>query len=145
MDLPVVREATLEEILPLRKRMLIDGTGRPNPCFDGEEEPTTFHIGAFVGGACVACSTWMPSEWDGEPAWRLRGMATDTTWQGRGLGKALLAYAEEKLSRRGVDLCWCTARTSATTFYEKCQWRVIGNVFHIPGVGPHVRMIRSIR
>lgn len=144
MPKPLIREASLEEILPLRKRMLIEGTGRPTPYFDGEDVPSTLHIAAFDGEACVACSTWMPSEWDSCPAWRLRGMATDTAWQGKGIGRAILTYAEKELRRRGATTCWCTARTSAEQFYQKTGWRTVSEEFNISGIGPHVRMTHDL-
>jgi hypothetical protein len=84
----------------------------------------------------------MLSQWEGQPAWQLRGMATDSRQQGRGLGRQLwhAAAAEAHRDEPG-RLIWCNARTSAVGFYEKLGWRVVSEPFDVPTVGPHVKMI----
>lgn len=56
------RFATLEEILPLRQAVIIAGTGRATPYFDGDTAATTRHVGVFDGSRCVGCATWLMSE-----------------------------------------------------------------------------------
>jgi GNAT superfamily N-acetyltransferase len=67
-------------------------------------------------------------------------MATAPGWQGRGVGRSLLQYAEALLA--GDRLWWCNARASAIGFYERQGWTVVSEVFDIPTAGPHRRMIR---
>ena len=140
-----LREATVEEILPLREDVLIRGTQRVAPQFDGDRDETTHHFGAFADEHNLACVSFMASELDAAPAWQLRGMATHADWRGRGLGKELLAYCEQQLARGGTShIMWCNARVAAASFYEGRGWRGIGEVFEIEGVGPHLKMRREI-
>jgi GNAT superfamily N-acetyltransferase len=70
-------------------------------------------------------------------------MAVAPEMQGRGVGSALLAFAEAQMRvGRPVRAFWCNARTGAVRFYERHGWQAVGNVFEIEGVGPHLRMVK---
>ena len=134
------RRARVEEILPLRHAALIVGTDRHTDRFDGDEAPETIHVGGFLDDRCVACASIMRRDLDGRPGRQLRGMATAADLRGRGIGAALLRFAEQQV---GPDELWCNAREHAVGFYAGHGWRAAGAVFEIPGVGPHVRMVRA--
>jgi GNAT superfamily N-acetyltransferase len=68
---------------------------------------------------------------------QLRGMATDSAWAGRGVGKAVLEAAHELAGSRSL---WCDARMSAHDFYARLGWVAEGEQFDIPHVGPHTVM-----
>ena len=128
-------------MLPLRQRVLRPGRPPETAYYAGDELPTTRHFAAFDGDTLVGCATFMVSTWEGEPAWQLRGMATDASVQGRGVGRTLLAAATAALTAEsGVPLFWCNARTTALGFYERQGWRVTSAEFVIEGIGPHVKM-----
>lgn len=142
----LVRRAALAEILPLRHAELRPGLPRATACFDGDDEPTTLHVGAFDGTDCIGCASWMCRRWQGEPAWQLRGMATRADRVRRGVGRAMLEAGERLL--REVDdvrLAWCNARLAAVPFYERLGWQVVSDVFDVPTVGPHRVMTRRLR
>ncbi len=83
----------------------------------------------------------MFNELDGTPAWQLRGMATDTLYQGRGVGARFLAESERWLVERiDTRLFWCNARVPAVSFYEHSGWQCISQVFEIDTAGPHRKM-----
>jgi ribosomal protein S18 acetylase RimI-like enzyme len=67
-------------------------------------------------------------------------MATRPRARGRGAGRVLLdaciAHAREM---RGA-LLWCNARVPARGFYERAGLEVLGEVFEIPRIGPHLLM-----
>lgn len=144
-SLPVqIRAATLEEILPLRDEVIIQGTGRSSPEFDGDHAPTTLHVGAFLHGRNVGCGTFLLNEWKGEPAWQLRGMATAPDLRGKGIGAALLTEAEAQLrSRSPVRLLWCDARRVAVEFYVKQGWVIESEEFLTPGIGMQRKMTKG--
>lgn len=51
--------------------------------------------------------------------------------RGRGVAQALIADAEERMTRRGVATAWLACAIGnerAARFYEKCGWRRAGNV-----------------
>jgi predicted GNAT family N-acyltransferase len=140
----IIRTATLEEILPLREAVLIRGTGRPSQ-FPNDTETTTVHFCANLGGAIVCCATFLVSEWEGRPAYQLRGMATETSVRGRGIGARLLAFAEEYLMTHSrIRILWCNARSRAVPFYKKQGWDVVSDEFDVPNVGPHVKMRKRL-
>jgi predicted GNAT family N-acyltransferase len=137
------RVATLDEIIALRAEVIIAGTGRDSPYFEGDDAPETVHVGAFDAGtgACIGCATFLRSSWEGAPAWKLRGMATAPGSRRRGAGRALLACAEGHLRAISeVDVLWCNAREAAAGFYERLGWQRVGEAFDVPGVGIHYRM-----
>jgi GNAT superfamily N-acetyltransferase len=140
-----IAPADVEAILPLRDRVIIAGTDRATPEFEGDREAGTVHFAGRLQGEVIACASFMQRPYVGRPAYQLRGMATEPAWQGRGVGKRLLAEASDALRRRGARLLWCNARTLARTFYERQGWTTDTEVFEIPGVGPHVVMSRALR
>ena len=136
----------MEEIVDLRHVMLRQGLPREAAVFPADELSSSYHFGAFTPDAKnIGCATFHWSEWEGEPAWRLRGMATLTGFQKFGVGRALLGFAEETIRGESpVRLLWCDARTPAAPFYERQGWRVVSEEFFIPTAGPHFKMVKRM-
>jgi len=147
-----IRRAAVEEILPLRHRILRAGLPPESARFDGDEAETTRHWAALTAEAdgraedkVVACLSLMLNFWNGEPAWQLRGMAVDEAHQGLGLGQDLLMRAEAAVANEEkAGWLWCNARTPAAGFYQKQGWTVVSEVFEIPTAGPHVKMSKRL-
>ena len=141
-----LRQAAVEEIIPLRHRILRAGLPIEEAHFDGDREPTTHHVAAFDGMAAVGCATLVLNPWEGEPAWQLRGMATDAAWQRCGVGQAVWQYAVDcAIESSPVRLLWCNARVPALEFYKRQGWEVVSEQFEIPTAGPHRKMIRNLK
>lgn len=139
------RRASIEEIIQLRHDLLIVGTDRTSPYFDGDHDPTTFHFGVFYGDQVIGCLTFIRKDWENHPAWQLRGMAIHPDYQGKGVGKWLLQEAETWLLEQfAIRLLWCNARTDAVPFYQKQGWQLRSDEFIIPGVGPHFKMTKEL-
>jgi predicted GNAT family N-acyltransferase len=140
------RKASIEDIIDLRDRILIRGTHRISADFEGDREAETRHYGAFEDQTCVACVSLMKSEWEGTPAWQLRGMAVEEGWQGQGLGRKLLHFLEADVrASDGPNIMWCNAREPAVAFYERMGWSTASERFIIEDVGPHLKMVRMMR
>lgn len=138
------RRARLEEILSLREAVIIAGTNRPSE-FPGDRDGETIHFGAFAGEKNVCCGTFLLTDWFGEPAYQLRGMATAPELRGKGIGAAMLAAAERYIAENTpVRQLWCSARLGAVAFYQKLGWSVISDIYEVPNVGPHRKMCRRI-
>jgi predicted GNAT family N-acyltransferase len=136
------RRVPVDVILPLRQEVLRPGRPIETARFDGDHDAGARHYAALSGDRPVACLSLMPSQWEGHPAWQLRGMATDAIHQGRGLGRRVWSTAlEEAVAEEPGRPFWCNARTSAIGFYEKLGWRVASEPFDMPAVGPHVKMV----
>ena len=122
--------------LELRYRVLREPLGLPKSAsaFAGDDAPETTHLIAVTdSGDAIGCATLLR---DGD-ALQLRGMAVDDGWHGKGVGRAILDAVYAQAQGRAL---WCNARLTAEPFYSKCDWEPEGDVFDVPGVGPHVVM-----
>ena len=141
---------SISEIIDLRHRLLRAGLPLEAAQFPGDDEQTTWHIGVFYASfgadaALVSCGSFMLNSYKNEPAWQLRGMATETGFQGKGFGGKLLACAEAKIVEGSkLSRFWCNARVPAVPFYQKHGWKVDSEEFDIPTAGPHRKMIKKI-
>jgi GNAT superfamily N-acetyltransferase len=142
-----LRRGSLEEIVDLRHVALRAGLPREAAIFDGDHDASTRHYAAFGGPGMrvVGCATLHLNSWNGQPAWQLRGMATDPSVRGTGVGRRLLEFAERDLADApAVQQLWCNARVPAVGFYQRAGWVVASEVFDIPTAGPHVRMTKRL-
>ena len=84
-----------------------------------------------------------PTASAGVPSFRLRGMAVDPLWQGRGVGTKLWGAAADRLLQREVEVCWANARDTALEFYVKLGWQVVGGGFAgAQGLPHHLVVVR---
>jgi GNAT superfamily N-acetyltransferase len=144
MDIEI-RLTSIDEIVELRWKILRTGLPRESASFPGDELSTTLHIGAFDADLCVGCASFMQNEWDGAPAWQLRGMAVEESYRSQGIGREILVFADEQIRQRGYSSqLWCNARTPAVRFYQTVGWQTTGDEFVIPTAGPHFKMHRVL-
>lgn len=136
-----IRRVDINEIIDLRHAVLRFGRPRDTACFDGDDDPETWHIAAFDNDHVIGCVTLLPSTHDDQPAWQLRGMAVSPDARGQGIGGMLLKHIDTHLPP--PTIIWCNARLPAVAFYEKNHWIVFGDPFDVPEVGPHRRMKRE--
>lgn len=116
----------------LRRRVLRDGTASDIVEFDGDDLPTTFHLGIREDDTVVAVSTWLRRSLASDPdrpAHQLRGMATAPGRQGRGVGSELLAAGIQACGERGSEIVWAHARCTALEFYERHGFSVCGDEY----------------
>jgi predicted GNAT family N-acyltransferase len=138
---------SIDVIVDLRHRMLRAGMPKEAAQFPGDDAPSTWHVGVFASAENnappLSCASFMLNSYKEEPAWQLRGMATDNAHQSKGLGGKLLACAESEIVKESnVRLFWCNARVPAVPFYERHGWKIDSDEFDIPTAGPHRKMIK---
>jgi GNAT superfamily N-acetyltransferase len=93
--------------------------------FAGDCDATALHFAATIDGDAVPCRSLYASQWTGRSIWQLRGMATDASFQGQGIGRLLLDYtAVEAVAAQPSWPIGCNARVSAIGFYRKANWTV---------------------
>lgn len=137
-----MNRCSIEEVVPLRHRVLRVGRPRESAYFDNDHESGTVHYGLFTEAGIVVCLTLIRSVYDGSPAWQLRGMATDTSFQGMGWGSVLMDFALKDISSEGfATTFWCNARKGAVSFYEKNGWNIVSDEYEYGGNGPHYKMV----
>ena len=147
-----VRPITAAETRPIRSEILRPGHPPESLVYPGDDAPDSFHAGAFVEGALVGIATVYPepmptapdADLDPSSAFRLRGMATRTGLQGRGIGRAVLGRCIEHVRDCGADVLWCNARTVALGFYKRLGFQTLGDEFDIAGIGPHFVMWKAV-
>jgi GNAT superfamily N-acetyltransferase len=146
----VVREATADEVRPLRLGVLRPHAPVVPAAYD--LEPDTVHIGAFDGTTVVGCATVFPEPFvhddpptDDPKAWRLRGMAVAPDRQGQGIGRLVLEAATAAAAQRGAPLLWANGRVTAMSFYQRLGWEAVGEVFSYgPANLAHLVIVRRL-
>jgi GNAT superfamily N-acetyltransferase len=144
-----VRPVDPAAALPLRRRVLRPHQTVAELAAEDRTHADLVYFAAFDDDRVVAiasvCREAPPWAGDGEPGWRLRGMATDEGDRGRGFGAAALRAVIEYVAAHGGDALWCSARLPAVGFYERARFRTRGESWVDPVLGPHIMMERSIR
>ena len=97
-------------------------------CFDEEEND--------LMGCCIL------SKIDGNTI-QLRQMAVSKKFQGEGIGKLVVGYAEEVSKAEGYCKIVLHARKSVKGFYEKLGYSIIGKEFIEVSI-PHFEMEKTI-
>jgi len=134
---------SVEEIRPLRLKVLRPGCDKTSVIYSCDSDNTCFHVAAKNKKKVIGIATFYKcqhKEIKGVNTFRLRGMATDTDNQQKGIGKKVLKYAFKELIKKKVDILWCNARLIAVPFYEKIGFKIHGDIFEIKNIGAHYDM-----
>ena len=128
-----IRPMTSLEVRPLRLEVLRAGMVNQTVHFDGDDDPTTIHLGAFDQDQNnVGVSTWMQRPFplaEEHKALQLRGMATAVNVQGQGIGALLLIAGQSHGREIGAHLIWANARDAALNFYNRHGYSTVGEGF----------------
>ncbi len=141
-------ESKVEDIIPLRHKVLRIGRPIETCHFSGDNDQSTYHFSAKYKDEVVGCLSFMlatHSNFEEEKAYQLRGMAVSPEYRGRRIGEQLLSYAENALVKKGFRFIWCNARETAIRFYEKQAYTSYGRVYHIPKIGNHMTMYKYLK
>ena len=106
--------------------------------FTGEED--SFHLGGFVDGRLVGTLILRPLD---RPTLKMRQVAVAPEWQGRGVGTALVVYAEQFAIARGYAVLVAHARGTALNFYRKLGYQEEGEPFLEIGI-PHINIRKTL-
>lgn len=131
---------------PLRLEVLRPGRPAQDAVYPGDDDNTSVHFAAEAARAVVGIASLYAQTRPGgpSPAWRLRGMATAPKARGAGVGAALLRACIDHVAAHGGGELWCNARVSASGFYARHGFGVVGERFEIEGIGAHEVMRRTI-
>ena len=92
-----------------------------------ELEKNNLLMGAYEDDQMLGCCMLVEEE---PETVRLRQMAVLNDLQGKGIGKALMQFAENLARDRGYKKIIMHARKNALGFYEKMGYRKVGEEFH---------------
>lgn len=143
----MIKFITTQEVLPLRNEILRNGKLQLQECvFANDDEASTFHLGYYVADELVCIASFHKQshpDFAGE-AFQLRGMATNTSHQGKGIGNKLVNFAIVYLRGQKINYLWCNAREKAFKFYLSLGFEFISEPFEIEEIGVHKVMYLKI-
>jgi predicted GNAT family N-acyltransferase len=143
-----IRTITPAETVTLRQ-LLLRPHQKPEECvYPHDNSERSFHLGAFADQQQVSIASFLHDSYpelpEPESQYRIRGMATLTEFRNAGIGTELLTKGLTMLKEKRALRVWCNARESAFTFYEKAGFVALGDMFELPGIGPHKVLWRKV-
>lgn len=136
-----------QEVVEIRHKVLKIGQPIETCYFEGDLDEGTKHFGAFLNNELVGAATMMYKEtntYKVHPVYRLTGLSVLQENQHHHIGKRLLHFAEENISRRGSVVIWCFARVAALPFYKKHGYLLNVQEVLIPHIGSHRIMFKFV-
>jgi predicted GNAT family N-acyltransferase len=128
------------EMTRLREQILRRPLGLTLDSEELETERPHVHIGAFEEDSLLGCCMLVRED---DRTVRLRQMAVSDKLQRKGVGKALMSFAENIARDQGYRNLIMHARQHAIGFYEKMGYRVTSTEFTEVTI-PHVVMEKSL-
>lgn len=143
----MIRRITQQEVFPLRSAVLRNNKPEEECVLPTDSAEGIFHLGYFEEERLICIGTFFPEDYpeQGSRGFRLRGMATDPDFAGKGFGARLINFAINELTSAQASYIWCNARSTAVGFYQKLGFEVISAEFEVPGIGPHFDMRYQIK
>ena len=132
--------AEYQQMLKLRDDILRKPLGLTFSKEELEKEKNNLLMAAYEDDQMLGCC--MLVEEDPQTV-RLRQMAVLNDLQGKGIGKALMNFAENLARDRGYKKITMHARKNAIGFYEKMGYKQVGNEFQEITI-PHYVMEKQL-
>jgi predicted GNAT family N-acyltransferase len=129
-----------QQMLDLRDEILRKPLGLHFSHDELEKEKNNLHIAAYEDDQMLGCCMLVEEE---PETVRLRQMAVINDLQGKGIGKALMQFAENLARDRGYKRITMHARKNALGFYEKMGYKQIGQEFQEITI-PHFVMEKEL-
>lgn len=129
-----------QKMLALRELILRKPLGLNFQDTELDKEKDNILIGAFEEDDILGCCMLVE---ENSRIIRLRQMAVLNTLQGKGIGSAILNFAENIARDRGYKVLSMHARKNATGFYEKMGYKICGDEFTEVTI-PHYVMEKNL-
>lgn len=131
-----------DDLVQLRYKILLEPLGLKFLDMHRNKEAGYLHIGcieslddALVGGLILAPVN--------NEEIRLMQVAVDNKYQGEGIGRELVRYAERRAKEAGYSRIVMHAMLSVVNFYEKLGYRQEGEIFEENGI-TFARMVKNL-
>lgn len=132
-----------DELVQLRYKILLEPLGLKFLDMHRDKEAGYLHIGCIeslddrlVGGLILAPI-------DNENI-RLMQVAVDTRYQGEGIGRDMIKYAEKRAKEAGFKQIAMHAMLSVVNFYEKIGYVQEGEIFEEKGI-TFAKMVKKLK
>ncbi len=129
-----------QQMVKLRNDMLRKPLGLGFTDDELESEKDNMLIGAFEEDDMLGCCMMVE---ENSKTLRLRQMAVLNDLQGKGIGRALMTFAENLARDRGYKTLSMHARKNAIGFYEKMGYKVASDEFSEVTI-PHYVMEKEL-
>lgn len=129
-----------QQLLVLRTEILRKPLGMQFSEEEIKKEEQNIHIAAYEDEKLLGCCMLIRKE-DGTI--RLRQLAVLNNLQGKGVGRALIQFAENIARDLGYKKITMHARKQAVGFFEKLEYKTIGDEFLEISI-PHFEMEKSL-
>jgi predicted GNAT family N-acyltransferase len=123
-----------EQMIDLRVTQLLEPIGVPASYIDKAKEQHDILIGAFEDDELIGCCILTPRD---NAVLQLRQMAVHSDYRGKGIGLAIIEFAEEVARENQFSVLMMHARDPVIDFYKKCGYTVEGHQFFEVGIGHH--------
>ena len=131
-----------DALVELRYKVLLEPLGLKFLDMHRQQEVNYLHIGCIeqlddklVGGLILA-----PIDNDDI---RMMQVAVDTKYQGEGIGRELVKYAEKRAKEAGYHRLIMHAMLSVVGFYEKLGYHAEGDIFDEQGI-TFIKMVKDL-
>lgn len=142
MALKIIDHGTsdYQEMVRLRDEILRKPLGLRFTKEELEKEKDNLLIAAYEDDTMMGCCMLVE---ENSKSVRLRQMAVTKETQRKGIGKALMQFAENLARDRGYERITMHARKDAVGFYEKMGYNTVGQEFQEITI-PHVEMEKRL-
>ena len=115
-------------------RLQVMGPNGPKHHVHVPGDADALHSGALDGNTLVGVRSFFVDGTAKSSSVRLRKLATEPAYQGRGVASQLIKTARQHLIERVCTELWCDARLSATPFYDCNGFELEQSVFRKNGL-----------
>ena len=146
MSITTIRPISDTETYDLRHRILRPQQALSECAYPCDKDPLTLHIGCFLNDTLIGIGSILPDPRENSihlTGWRIRGMAVLADVRGTGAGgKILQALIDHVCTQPLPAEIWCNGRANVKGFYERFGFVQEGDPFELPGIGPHLLMVK---
>ena len=131
-----------EQLVELRYKVLLEPLGLRFLDSHRDKEVNYLHIGCIenLDGKLIGGLMLIPLD---DKVIRMMQVAVETKYQHEGVGKALVAYAEERSRQAGYTKIVMHAMLNVIGFYEKMGYVQEGDIFEERGI-TFAKMVKSL-
>jgi predicted GNAT family N-acyltransferase len=105
-----------------------------------DKEKNHYHIGVFKGNEIIATLLFIKLD---DITVQMKQVAVKEAYRGKGIGKQMVAFAEEFIKAKGYKKIILNSRTTAYGFYKKLGYKEIRGEFLEIGI-PHIKMEKCL-
>jgi GNAT superfamily N-acetyltransferase len=125
----------------LRELVLRQPLGMRFSAEELELENNSYHIAAYdENHKIIGTAMFVPLS---PTTLKMRQVVVAEDWQGRGIGKELISFAENFAQSKGYQLIEANVRQTAIGFYDKLNYQTQGKEFTEVGI-PHMKVEKKL-